>query len=71
MTPDQKLQQVGDKIRAERLGQDMRQVVLARLIKSAPSTICDIESGRKTPSWALIQKIAKALNVSLDILTDD
>lgn len=61
----------GEKIQAERLGQDMRQAVLARLIRSAPSTISDIERGRKTPSWAMVQKIAKALRVPIDILKDD
>jgi transcriptional regulator with XRE-family HTH domain len=38
---------------------------LARLVGCAPSTITDIEAGRRTASAALVQRMAGALKVPL------
>ncbi len=39
---------------------------LAKKVSKSPSFICDIECGRKSPSFETAINISKVLNISLD-----
>lgn len=56
----------GERIKAERLSQCLRQCVVAKLAKLQPSSLSDIETGRKQPSWSVVQRLAKALGCPTD-----
>ena len=63
---------LGRKIRELRIKAGMTLDVLARAIERAPSQLSAIENGKRTPRIEQMQKIAVALNVSLDqLLTTD
>lgn len=59
---------VGRKIRELRTKQAMTLEVLARAIERAPSQVSAIENGKRTPPIQQLQKIAKALGISLNQL---
>ena len=46
----------------------MNQTQLAELAGLTQAFVCEIETGKKTPSFATLVRIAKALNCSLDEL---
>src|SRR5215207_8337223 len=54
---------IGQRIREVREELGMPVTVLARRAGAAPATIYRIESGNRTPSMALLEKIAKELRV--------
>lgn len=54
---------IGEKIKTERLRQNLKQRELAKLANISGSFLSDIESGRTTPSVKSLQKISKALGV--------
>lgn len=57
-------------IRIERARKGLSQEGLAELVDISPKHITKIEKARVTPSIFLVYKIAKALGVTIDILTD-
>jgi transcriptional regulator with XRE-family HTH domain len=59
---------VGERIKAEREKADWKQTKLAQLAEIRPSTLSQIERGDRFPSTEVLQKIAKALNVSVSRL---
>lgn len=56
----------GERIKAERLNQGLRQAAIAKLAGLQPSSLSDIESGRKQPSWGVVQRLARALDCPTD-----
>lgn len=59
---------LAEKLRAEREKKGVTTVEVAKAIGTSQSFISHIESGRKTPSTAVIVDIAKYYAVSLDYL---
>lgn len=60
---------IGEKIRKMRINRGISEAELARRCGMAPSTLHNIEKGvSRNPSWYIICKIAKVLDVSLDEL---
>lgn len=57
-------------IRIERARKGLSQEGLAELVDISPKHITKIEKARVTPSIFLVYKIAKALGVTIDTLTD-
>jgi transcriptional regulator with XRE-family HTH domain len=53
---------IGEKIKAERLRQGLKQVELARKANISNSFLADIEGCRVNPSLKSLAKLAKALN---------
>lgn len=49
-----------------RIENNLSKSQLARLIGKSPSFICDIECGRKNPSFNTSISIAKVLDISID-----
>lgn len=57
-----------DKIEREIKKQGLTQYRLSKMIGVSPSVLTDLKNGRnKKPSFELMEKIADALNVSMDI----
>lgn len=54
----------GQLLEAFRLGEEMSQKAFADLLEISPSSLCDLEKGRKVPSASRASKIAKILRVS-------
>ena len=52
---------IGQRIREVRQERGMPATVLARRVGAAPNTIYRIESGDRTPSMALLERIAREL----------
>lgn len=48
---------------AHRLGEEMNQVEFAKFLGITPSSLCDMEKGRKIPSPTRAAKIAKKLGM--------
>lgn len=60
------------KIEQEIKKQGLTQYKLSKMIGVSPSVLTDLKNGRnKKPSFKLIEKIADALNVSMDIFRKD
>jgi putative transcriptional regulator len=55
-----------DKITNLRKKNKLSKSDLARAIDKSPSFICDIESGRKNPSFETAVAIARILDISID-----
>ena len=60
--------QFGKKVRQIRLDKGLSQGDIARRLKLHRSYISGIERGVRNPSLGVVEKIAKALNVSVDNL---
>jgi transcriptional regulator with XRE-family HTH domain len=61
----------GERIKAERLSQGLRQTAVAKLAGLQPSSLSDIESGRKQPSWGVVQRLARALDCPTDLFREE
>lgn len=59
------------KVKFYRMFEGISQRELATLADTAPSTICEIESGKRIPNAILAIKIARALGVTVEELWDD
>ena len=59
---------LGSKIKKARTDAGYTQEKLARLLDVTTQTIYKIEKDKNIPSFELVKKIAKVLNVSLDSL---
>lgn len=59
---------LGENIRRVRLDKGFTQDELCRKLGIDPSYLSNVESGNKNPTLATIEKIAKALDVSIDEL---
>lgn len=60
------------KIEQEIKKQGLTQYKLSKMIGVSPSVLTDLKNGRnKKPSFELIEKIADALNVSMDVFRKD
>jgi len=46
------------------------QAALAEQADLPPSLVAEIESGRRDPSWGDVRRIAEALNISLEALSE-
>jgi transcriptional regulator with XRE-family HTH domain len=63
--------QLGKKIREIREARGLTREDIVRMTRLTVSTLYKIETGRmKRPSFELISEIAKALNISMDELTN-
>lgn len=60
----------GKRLRELRDAADMTQTKLAALSKMDPSAIAHLEAGRRKPSFHNIRRLAKALNITTDVLLD-
>ena len=58
----------GENIRRIRLTKDMTQGDLCRKLEVDRAYMSNIESGKKNPTLSTIERIAKALNVSIEDL---
>jgi len=65
------LQNLGNRIREERLRARLTQEQLAEIVGCNDSYIGQIERGNKNPSLEIIVCIANALNVTIDYLLSD
>lgn len=60
------------KIEQEIKKQGLAQYKLSKMIGVSPSVLTDLKNGRnKKPSFELMEKIADALNVSMDVFRKD
>ncbi|OGC88896.1 DNA-binding protein [Candidatus Adlerbacteria bacterium RIFOXYC1_FULL_48_26] len=59
---------LGDNIRRIRLAKDMTQGDLCRKLGLDRAYMSNVESGKKNPTLSTIERIAKALNVSIEEL---
>lgn len=59
---------LGENIRRIRKEKGMSQIELCRKLEVDRAYMSNVENGKKNPTLATIEKIAKALNVSLDEL---
>ena len=59
---------LGENIRRIRLTKDMTQGDLCRKLEVDRAYMSNIESGKKNPTLSTIERIAKALNVSIEDL---
>ena len=59
---------LGEKLKKAREKSGYTQENLARFLDVTTQTIYKIEKGKTNPSFELVKKIAKALNISLDNL---
>ena len=59
---------LGENIRRIRLTKDMTQGDLCRKLEVDRAYMSNIESGKKNPTLSTIERIAKALNVSIEEL---
>ena len=61
-------QKLGENIRRIRMSKDMSQIELCRKLEVDRAYMSNIENGNKNPTLLTIERIAKALNVSLEEL---
>ncbi len=54
----------GNMLESYRLSEEMSQKDFAKKLKISPSSLCDLEKGRKIPSINRVAKIASILKVS-------
>lgn len=59
---------LGENIRRVRMDKGLTQEDLCQKLGMDPSYLSNVESGNKNPTLATIEKIATALNVSIDEL---
>lgn len=59
---------IGKNIRNKRLEHDIEQQELAKRVGVSKATICNIETGVKIPSVAVLVRIADTLHCSVDEL---
>ena len=60
------------KIEQEIKKQGLTQYRLSKMMRVSPSVLTDLKNGRnKKPSFELMEKIADALNVSMDVFRKD
>ena len=64
------LERLGKKIRYTRKSVGFTQEILAEKINVHPTYIGKIEAGKNNPSFLLLYKISKALNINLKDLCD-
>ena len=62
---------IGDKIRAAREVRGLRRADLARRLSMPPSNISRWETGKVSPTWSTLVRIAKALEISPEELAAD
>jgi len=62
---------LGDNVREERKKQGLTQEQVARKADVTLNTLFKIEKNRLNPSFLIVDKIAKALNISMDSLRDN
>ena len=62
---------IGERLKKYRLNQNLTQAELADMVNKDISTISKIETNAANPSLATLNKIAKALNVSVTELLGD
>ncbi len=65
---DNRLQILGDNIRAERMRKRLSQEKLAELINVNKDSIRNIENGRQTPSAFIVFDIANTLEIPIEDL---
>ena len=65
---DERLQILGDNIRAERMRKRLSQEKLSELIDVSKDTIRNIENERQTPSAFIVFDIANALEIPMEDL---
>ena len=68
LQPTFDMQQIGNRIRLVRKGQQMSQNELSERVGISSNYLCEIERGRRTPSSQILFYISDALNVSTDYL---
>jgi transcriptional regulator with XRE-family HTH domain len=61
-------QKLGENIRRIRIDKKMSQIDLCNKLKFDRAYMSNVENGNKNPTLATIERIAKALNVSLEDL---
>lgn len=61
---------IGEKVREKRIEADIVQTTLAEMVDVAPSMICQIERGTKTPTLPLAKQIADALGCNIQDFLD-
>jgi len=66
-----KLMSIGQKIKEFRQSQNLKQSDLAKMINVSQDKISFYENDVKVPTIKTLVKIAKALNVSIDVLLDN
>lgn len=57
------MENIGERIRYERLKKSLKQLELAKLANISNTYLSDIEIGRASPSLKTLEKIAKALEM--------
>ena len=62
------VEKFGKKVREIRLGKKLSQGKLAKILEVHPTYISGIERGLRNPSLITLEKIAKALGVSIEDL---
>ena len=60
----------GKRVKSYRLKKDLSQEALAHEADSNRTYISDVERGRRNPSIEVVERIAKALNVTMGDLLD-
>lgn len=55
-------------LRAARIASDLTQTDLARKLGVAPSYLCDLEAGRRSPNLATLAPLAAALGIGVEKL---
>ena len=66
--PDQIGDMVGVRIRDARVQRGLSQESVAQMLGISTSHLCNVETGRKKPSFEMILAVAVLLNISLDYL---
>jgi DNA-binding XRE family transcriptional regulator len=61
---------LGEKIRNARLNSKLTQEALAREVDITLNTMYRIEKNKMSPTFPIVAKIAKVLNISLDSLVN-
>jgi len=61
---------LGRAVRSLREEAGIDQAVLAARAELSPSLIAEIESGRSDPTWGDVRRVAQALGVSLEALSE-
>ena len=59
------LDNIGERIKCERLKQSLKQYELAKIASISNTFLSDIEVGRTSPSLKTLDKIAKALGMTI------
>ena len=62
---------IGEKVREERLKQNLKQLELSKIASISNTYLSDIEIGRTTPSIKSLMKIAEALKLDCKHFMED